>query len=58
MKWLKVKYAGILFAIAYILFNHSLHLHHSEEIKDNQLSKVTKLFQHYYGPAIGEEFLY
>jgi hypothetical protein len=57
MKWIKVKYAGIIFSIAYILFNHSLHLHHSEEIKDVQYTRVTKLFQHYYGPAIGADWL-
>ena len=57
MKWFKVKYAGIVFTIAFILFNHSLHLHHSEEIKDDQRSKISKLFQHYYGPAIGVDLI-
>jgi hypothetical protein len=53
MKKIKVKYAGIIFAIVLILANHSLHVHHTEEIKDDRLTKIMNLFRTYYGEGIG-----
>jgi hypothetical protein len=58
MKKFKVKFAGIMISIAIIIFDQSLHLHHTEEIKDEILSKIMKIMQYYYGPAIGANLIW
>ena len=57
MNKFKVKVAAIFIAIALIMLNHSLHLHHTEETKDIILSKIVRLLQYYYGPAIGNDLI-
>ena len=47
-----------MISIAIIIFDQSLHLHHTEEIKDDILSKIMKIMQYYYGPAIGANFVW
>jgi hypothetical protein len=58
MKKFKIKFAGIMVSIAIILFDRSLHLHHTEEIKDDIISKFMKVMLYYYGPAIGADLIW
>jgi hypothetical protein len=57
MKKIKIRLAGIMISIIFILFDWTLHLHHSEEIRDQITIRFEKLFQTYYGEAIGGDWL-
>ena len=57
MKKNKAKFAGIMISIIFILFDWTLHLHHSEEVKDEITLRFEKLFQTYYGKGIGENLV-
>jgi hypothetical protein len=53
MKKFNSKIAFMMLAIAFFMIDKSLHLHHSEEIKDQITLRYEKIFQTYYGEAIG-----
>jgi hypothetical protein len=57
MKKINVKFAFIMLAIAFFIIDKSLHLHHSEEMKDQITIRYEKLFQTYYGKSIGENLV-